>query len=64
MSKHTHDYIDGRCVLCGTRQWQCITCGHSLADGEHCYLPRCVEDRIRAARRMGWSDRKAEGGDG
>lgn len=53
MSKHTHDYINGRCVVCGDQQWRCITCGHLLEDGEQCYLPWCVESRIRAARRMG-----------
>lgn len=53
MRKHTHDYINGRCVLCGDQQWRCITCGHSLEDGEHCYLPACVENRWRAERRMG-----------
>ena len=53
MDEHRHDFVDHKCVICGSEQWRCLTCGHWLVEGEHCYLPWCVENRIRAARSMG-----------
>ena len=57
MNRHTHEYDShGRCILCDAQQWHCQTCGYPLDDGEHCYLPDCVDNRIRAAKRMGGED--------
>jgi hypothetical protein len=55
MDEHEHDFVDGWCVTCGEKKevWRCMTCGHPMEDGEHCYLPACVENRVRAERRMG-----------
>ena len=52
MREHTHDYVDGRCVICGDDQWFCLWCNHPMQDGETCYLPDCVEQRLRSQRRM------------
>ncbi len=62
MTKHRHDFINRKCIICGAGQWRCSTCGHWLEQGEHCYLPLCVDDRIKAARSMGRHDLQNEHG--
>jgi hypothetical protein len=33
--------------------WVCLYCGHPLAPAAQCPMPRCVEARAAARRRMG-----------
>lgn len=34
--------------------WYCLYCGHDVEKGAECSLPRCVEERKRARKRMGF----------
>jgi len=64
MDEHRHDFINRKCIICGIGQWRCLTCGYWLAIGEQCYLPWCVDNRIMAARYMGWLERPGDLGYG